>query len=105
MNNQTKTNQEFNITIAQDGELKFRGEIQSPEQFDAFQQALDESHRRSNHAQKLDQFLYRQRQIQGCIAIPIIFLLLTSFTFIVVRQISLTLQPKQAINYAQEPIS
>ena len=50
-----KEKQKINIHLSPTGELKFKGDINTPEELEAFQQLLDESHTRSTSYQKLQE--------------------------------------------------
>lgn len=92
-----KENQKINIQLSPTGELKFKGDITTPEQFEVYQQTLDESHRRSRDYQKIQEITKVETTIQGFIFIGAFTLTLFTISYVAVRQISSLFQPTQEV--------
>ena len=92
-----KEKQKINIHLSPTGELKFKGKISSPEEFEVYQQALDESHRRSRNYQKIQEITKVETTIQGFIFIGAFTLTLFTITFVAVRQVSSLFQPSYEV--------
>lgn len=83
-----KQKQSLNIHLSPTGELKFKGEINTPQELEAFQQVLDESHTRSTSYQKMQEVTKVETAYQTIIFIGVSIFFLFSISFVAVRQIS-----------------
>lgn len=83
-----KQKQSLNIHLSPTGELKFKGEINTPEELEVFQQVLDESHTRSTSYQKLQEITKVETAWQSFIFIGVFAFFLFTISFVAVRQIN-----------------
>lgn len=93
----------INISLSNNGELRFSGEVKSPQELEVFQQLLDESHSRSRQAQKIEDLIQLESFLQGVLVLSVISFFLFTVCFATARVL---LKPQsQEVSYARRFIS